>query len=437
MADIITDIRTELDRVVTHNDSIAGLALYQKITNDLKGITDVETESALMRMRAQAIAVAMKNVSDKVIIETFEQYPLEVISGIDLTDLLSNIKGLFLVHLSIEDRNGLRDKLRNALLQSKEQLTDTLQLGNETVAGTVGNWLKLYTAETTSGAVTNVQRARFFSQNKSVQALSSTARAVLKSLLYIFDYLKFRSETMEGYEDAILVEDETGNLSIIEDGQVTAVFDESRKRELRDQAAAGTLPLPELAVLAVKFPDMFQKFVQTASITPVTNLNPSELHARAQAFFTEQRTKFAHRVPASGVPLPNRTAALVAMLHKAMSRGQEADMVLAKEILQFVVSDRERLVNFMRHQSVSGLLQTELPPSIGEKNKEVLRQSPISPMALQALLQIVFQQRFKLSPEEAAWQSFETAQRLPAELAELKTVVTYDPGQGKLMWRYG
>lgn len=439
MADNTKTFKERVNLAIIRNDARSAWDLYLELTDSVAsaGSVDPAELKSLESIRLQLAAVCMRLLSDQTVEKEFEKAPALMINAVGGRDFIENLKGYLANHLAIEDRNNLRTSLRKAMLRSNEVLGSTqIQLGTEQVSSTVQNWLKLYISEVGNKQATSVQRARFFAQNPSVRKLKSIEKDALKALIDVYEYLLIPSDSLEGYEDTIYIEDESGMLKVVEDGTVSDVYDKNTLKELHDQAKRGELPRDQLAELAVRFPKIFDDlFTQNVGVDTKV-LTPGDIAQQVQAFMQAQRSRFAHRVAASGVPLPNRTAALVAMLHKAMARGQEADMVLAKEILIFVLSDQDRFVNFMRHSSILTLLQTELPASIGEKNKEVVRQSPTSPMALQALLQIVFSQRFKLSPEEAVWQSFDVIQRLPMALKELKTVVTYDPGQNALVWRY-
>ena len=439
MADGNKTFKERVDLAIIRNDARAAWDLYLELTESLGAAGNIDSAElkSLESIRLQLAAVCLRLLSDQTVEKEFEKAPAIMINTVGAQDFIENLKGYLANHLGIEDRNNLRSVLRKAMLRSNELLgSGQIQLGTESVQPTVQNWLKLYISEVGNKQATSVQRARFFAQNSSVRKLKAIEKDALKALIDVYEYLLIPSDSLEGYEDTLYIEDEKGALKVVESGAVTDVYDKTTIKELHDEAKSGELSRDQLAELAVRFPGVFDDlFPQNAGVD-IKTLTPDNVAQQIQTFMSDQKSRFAHRVAASGVPLPNRTAALVAMLHKAMSRGQEADMVLAKEILQFVLSEQERFINFMRHSSVLTLLQTELPPAIGEKNKDVVRQSPTSPMALQALLQIVFSQRFKLSPEEAAWQSFEVVQRLPLSLKALKTVDTYDPAQNKLVWRY-
>ena len=441
MADKEPNLRDKIADAFLHNDGDVAMDLVKEVTAVMDVINDPADReyAALDELKQQLMITALRYFSERSIEELFERSTATILSVPETVDIIGNIKGRLLQEFFIDNRNALRDKWRGAMLRCAERLGNkTIKLGEQEVPSTVENWLKLYTSEVGNGRATSVKLARFYAQNPSVQALSPADKAKLKRLISLFEFFKLRSEDLSGFEGTLVINDEFGRSVIIGDGKVQELLDDEMIARLKEQQAKGELPFTELAALAEAYPEHFKIPESGYRERPVdlTGIKPEDLAARAQQFLADQRVKFSHRVPASGVPLPNRTAALVAMLHKAMARGQEADMVLAKEILQFVLAENDRFINFMRHQSILSLLQNELPASIGEKNKAVVRQSPTSPMALQGLLQIVFS-KFKLSPEEIAWQSFDTIQRLPMEFKDLKTVVTYDPGQNALVWRFG
>ncbi len=442
MADKELTLRERIDDAFLHSDGDLAMDLIKEVSAVMEVIKDPSDPeyAPLDGFKQQLTVTALSYFSDKSIEDLFERSTSTVLGVPETVDIIERIKGRLIQEFFIDDRNRLRDRWRAAMQRCPERLGGkNIKLGDQEVVPSIENWLKLYTAEVGSGKATSVKVARFYAQNPGVQALSPAEKAKLKRLVNVFEFLKFRSDDLSGFEGNLVVSDEFGRSVIIGDGKSQELLDDEMIANYKEQQAKGELPFTQLAELNQAYPDEFK--LPAGGYRPkgadLTGVKPEDLATRAQAYLAAQRTAFAHRVPATGVPLPNRTAALVAMLHKAMSRGQEADMVLSKEILQFVLADKERFVNFMRHQSIISLLQTDLPEAIGEKNKEVIRQSPTSPLALQALLQIVFLKGFKLSEDEAAWQGFDVIQRLPMEFKDLKTVVTFDPSANKLVWRYG
>jgi hypothetical protein len=436
MATDIYQFDANLKAAIETNDGM----FAQRIVNDIRaelargGLSDSD-RLQLERVQAQFSAIAMRFLTEAQMGDVLENRVSEWLLLPEDVDLIELAKGYLSNIDYVEDRNKQRDLMKAALERSTDRLgSQPLKLGQETVPQTIGNWIKVIISDVGANDVSTVKLARFLAQNPNVQSLTPQEKAAVRRLVYFYEFLKLRSDQIQGFENDVLVEDEKGNTFFISDGKVQPLYDRQTIEDFKDLARHGTLSSGLLVDLIQKFPNDFKEFVNQTK--PVITVNPEDVPQRFAAFIEEQRTKFAHRVPASGVPLPNRTAALVAMLHKAMQGGKEADMVLAKEILQFTFADRERLVNFMRHSSVLKFIQDEFPSQIGEKNRELVRQSPVSPMALQALLMIVFSKRFALSDEETAWQSFDVMQKVPATANELRTVVTYNPAENKLVWRY-
>lgn len=425
------------------NDHLGAMRMVKEIRvvaqNPASGITEANL-SDYHALEAQLLAVAMHHLSEQMLLDLFETKTVYVLQAPESVDLINNLKITLMNKMFIEDRNILRGKIRDALLRCEQAIgTVRLVLGKDTVDQSVQNWLKLYVSEVGNEKVTGIKLARFFSQNKDVQRLSPTDRVILRRLIDIFEFLKRPSEDMVAYEEDMVIEDESGKLFELVDGRMKPFYTRDDFEDFKIRARNHQLDRSLLWSLMAEYPDEFKEFAKFKLVddnTSVKSLDPVSFATTFAAFIQSQRSKFAHRVVASGVPLPNRTAALVAMLHKSMLAGKESDMILAKEILQFTFSDQERLANFMRHISVLKLVQDDFPAEIGEKNRDVVRQSPVSPMAMQALLMIIFGKKFGLSPEETAWQSFEVISKLPSAANELKTVVTYNPSQDKLVWRY-
>lgn len=431
------EFQEQFQTAVENNDHKEALLLAKQIADDLQSNAVAEIDvPKVKRIEAQLWAVAMRHLSKQMLIDLFELYPATVAQLPDEIDIIENFKDRLYEEVAVEDKNSLRDKVRTALERSEEVLGNPIKLGNETVTATVSNWLKLYTTEVGAGQPTTIKLARFFAQNPNVLKLTETERSVLRKLVYFYAFLRLRSDQLEGFDGLMMIEDENGMTQVIENGKVEPLYTKADLEQYKEQARNGTIDRPLLWSLMTKFPDQFQQFSKLKN-EPValSATDPKKVQQQTEEFFARQSQSYAKLMRVSGVPLPDRTAALVAMLHKAMSRGQEADLILCREILQKVVSDQDRYINFMRHTSIIQLIQDQFPQSMGEKNKPVAKQSPGSPMALQALLAIVFS-KFNISAEEALWHAFEVLQKVPLDLRELKTVATYDIRQNKLVWRY-
>ncbi|MBI4121804.1 MAG: hypothetical protein HY461_00575 [Parcubacteria group bacterium] len=434
--------QTQITEVFDSNDHVGAMRLvkeFWRLVDDPASGVNEQNIDDYHALEAKLKAVAMHHLSEQMLVELFEAHTVDVLDLPETVDLIEHIKLALINHLFLEDRNALRAKIREAILRCRQTLgSGGLMLGTETVEPSVQNWLKTYISDVGNEPVTALKLARFFAQNKGVQRLSPPERLLLRRLIDLFEFLKRPSEDMAVFEEDMVLEDDNGNVFELVNGKMKPFYTKEDFEDLRKQARERTIDRPFLWSLMARYPDEFKEFAKykvAESRTAVQSIDPATFPQKVKQFIESQRTRFAHRVAASGVPLPNRTAALVAMLHKAVQGGKEADMVLAKEILQFTLADQERLANFMRHSSISKLIADEFPAEMGDQ-KEAVAKSPVSPAALQTLLMIIFGKKFGLSKEEAIWQSFDVIQKIPHDAAELKTVVTYDPAGNKLVWRY-
>lgn len=439
MAVLDQQLMGELEKAIETNDSHLALQLLERVRGLMSQVpeNDISAGQAFDEVEATCMAVAMKFLAKQSLVDLFERRLYYVLALPESVDLIENLKARLVDEPFVEDRNALRQKLKASIERCADTIgKENISLGSQSVKPTVSNWVKLYVAEVGNTTAT-VKRARFLAQNADVKKLSLVDNTALQRLIKLYEYLKLRSDQAEGFEEEVAIQDADGNTVVLNDGKVTPLYNQNTLKTFKEMARDGVLDLRTLNALITRYPNDFKEFMAKPGLSgnKPAAVNPADTQSRAEAFFNSQGQKYAKLMHVSGVPLPNRTAALVAMLHKAMSRGQEADLVLSREILQNTVSDQERFMNFMRHTSVINLLQSEFPSPLGEKNKSVVKQSPASPVALQALLMIVFS-KFKITPDEVLWHAFEVLQKAPLSFKEIKTIVSYDVGENKLAWRY-
>lgn len=432
MADVDKTFTQKVEEVMLNKDAKQALALIKRIRELLNGPdVDEQRRVAFERLKARLMAVAFTQLADSTIERVFEEYPAHLLGVFDADDMIDRIKARLQHEAFVGDRDTLRDAWRAAMERSQQRLGGgTVLLGAEQVPATVGNWIKVYVSSIGTQRASTVSLARFFSQNRDIQALSPEARDVLRKIIDIFEFLKLRSEDLEGAEGEWLEIDNQGFVKVIADGTVEPLFSDTVLREYIRLAEKGELDAATLIDLKIMLPDTFGKYkapvTVPSSANPVTAQNISE---GAKAFIQEQKKKYSSTV--ADIKLPSGANEKAIKMLEALKKPNSQNIALASQILQSVVINKHDLNQFLSQRLIAGLIQNEFPKELGDKNKALVKQSIMNPVAVQALLAIIFKNKFELSDEEALWHSYEVVQEFPLSLKDFKKIVTYDVNKGR------
>jgi len=129
--------------------------------------------------------------------------------------------------LDIKERDSAKEALKTALLANKEDVVKKIQTPEAKTIASVGEWIKDYTAFN-SGVKDALQRAQYF--NERSKGLSASEKSILKKLFSLYEYINSSSETPAGFEDDLVLKDETGKITTTKDGAVIVLYDPSKEK---------------------------------------------------------------------------------------------------------------------------------------------------------------------------------------------------------------
>lgn len=429
-------IKERVDKVIARNDAIGALRLINELKETRQATSNEAEIAAIDRIIARLRVVSLSFTRDKTAEDLFEKFPFQIASSPDSVDVIGNIRDRLVEETFVEQRNALRDRWRAAMERSNQRFgTESLLLGDQEVPPTIGNWLRLYVSEVGTGRASSVALARFFSQNANVQSLSPDDRQILKNLINVYEFLKLRSQDLEGFEGADMVTADDGSVHVFEDGQAYPLYDEEDLRNFEERAKKGELSLDQLIFFKTNYPQRFEQYkMPSLGLKPEDVWTPEKVEQSLKNFLEEQRKKFTRAAPVK--PLPDSASDLAGLLMQSLKQPTDSNIMTSKAALSEVATSRAKLRDFLENAAVERLIKTSFPKEMGQKNKELVEQSILHPVAFQALLMIVFKNSFNLSEEEALWYSHDIVQEFPDELRDFKTIVTFDVMSNQLAWRY-
>lgn len=144
--------------------------------------------------------------------------------------------------LDIKERDSAKEALKTALLANKEDVVKKIQTPEAKTIASVGEWIKDYTAFN-SGAKDALQRAQYF--NERSKGLSASEKSILKKLFSLYEYINSSSETPAGFEDDLVLKDETGKITTTKDGAVIVLYDPSKEKKPAARSQVSSAPATE------------------------------------------------------------------------------------------------------------------------------------------------------------------------------------------------
>jgi hypothetical protein len=134
-------------------------------------------------------------------------------------DLFEKLRHRFLLIYDLEERDKLKDKIKEILLRNKEKLTNSnIDFKVETKAPTISNWLKYYATQLGLESVDALKFNQFFANDDNVKGLSDLEKKSLKKLFTFFEKLKVSSTMSGGFEERFVAVLPRGGIKIINHG---------------------------------------------------------------------------------------------------------------------------------------------------------------------------------------------------------------------------
>jgi hypothetical protein len=193
------------------------------------------------------------------------QHHFTLIFQIPDFDLWSKLKIVIINIIIFEERDKFKAQLRQALLNNKEKLTTkNLIIDKKGVLPTVGNWLIDYNKNLGTGIADKLARTQYWINSNNIKNLSEGEKNKAKLLFDIYEKLKLSSNTLEGLEEDVPL-DEDGLIGTISGGAFQPFKETERQKmiwEFLKQAESAPVKassdqknkLDELRIMLNKYP---------------------------------------------------------------------------------------------------------------------------------------------------------------------------------------
>lgn len=116
-------------------------------------------------------------------------------------DHWGKLKVVLLGIMSLDERDVFKKQIIQALVENQEKLTSSrLMITNEEKEPTVANWIIEYNRALGTAQINDVVRTQFLVNSINVKDLTKEEKEIIQKLFDLYERLKLSSQTLEGYE---------------------------------------------------------------------------------------------------------------------------------------------------------------------------------------------------------------------------------------------
>lgn len=210
----------QVKELVFYLDDVEGNKLYKQIKKTGQGEFENNPEIRESFLTLQFLIIPYLEIEH---IASLFKNDLYIGSGIEDLDLSERInKKLMLINL--EERDGYKRQLRQALLDSRDIITTTVEVGKDKKLNTASSWLNDYVSSI-NPAEKGLGRAKYFFEKTYYRNLSSEEKERLNNIFSLYEFLSRSSLSPLGFEDDILLKTEDGKLITTNKGEVIVLHD--------------------------------------------------------------------------------------------------------------------------------------------------------------------------------------------------------------------
>jgi len=213
--DFLAKIKERADKLISEYNSRESYDLSKNLEQSLKEIVDFKKKyydlygqywEIIIKLRWLGLPIMTE--LKKEILDMFKYHFAEIFN-IPEFDVLAKLEEVLLGTTVLDDRDKFKKQLSQILLDNQEKLTKKkIIINNQEEHPTVANWLKNYNRILGTGKVDNIKRTQYLTNNKNIVGLTEEDKNKVRILFNLYEKLKLSSQTLEGLEDDIPIDED-------------------------------------------------------------------------------------------------------------------------------------------------------------------------------------------------------------------------------------
>jgi len=216
----INNFTKKVEELVYYLDDISGNKLYRVAKKDYNKLIQKNPANEEAFIVLQFLIIPFLSTNEIAELIKNSLFLCLTVEDIDIVERI-NKKLLF---MDLEDRDGFKNNIRNALVENQEQITDVIKTENGKEIKTMADWLGDYLSSTGKEIGSSIGEAKYFN-NSYIKKIKPLEKVLLKKLFNFYLFLNISSNTPEGFEDDILLKTEDDKLITTNKGNVVVLYD--------------------------------------------------------------------------------------------------------------------------------------------------------------------------------------------------------------------
>jgi len=224
--DYMDSVQDFLDEVInTDNHKLAFELLRELGKNLAKQKEEIKNNPELIdyynKIIVKAKFIALPLLDDKEVVELVRKY-FTWQFRIPYYDFLEKFNFKLLNIFIYEDRDKIKENLRNVLLNNEQVITSKASKRK------ISEWLRDYNSKIGTGQADNLIKTQYFTDLKKIKELDESDRNRLRVLFDFYEKLKLSSMSPQGFEEEIPIVID-GNYYIFKQGELEPVSEKAQK----------------------------------------------------------------------------------------------------------------------------------------------------------------------------------------------------------------
>ena len=200
----IKDVENKIDKFSEFNDARGAYEYYKKLIVLFEDVDEDTVDAKIFYNIIRLKFLALSFFDDWKEVEELLKDHFEQIYKIKYYDLWSNIKLKLLLVPEIIERNVIKKRLVNSLLECNRSIINRKKYGgNNKLPATVNDWLKNYRANVGGGGIDSLAKTKYLTNSEYVKLLDKNDKNKILILINFFEKLKISSDTPEGFEEEL------------------------------------------------------------------------------------------------------------------------------------------------------------------------------------------------------------------------------------------
>jgi|GEM_PF-1185470 len=236
----LEELRAEAQDIMSEDRFREAYDLSKFLSNSLDSVKNFKVRNYNLYVEYQELIsrlrwVGLPIMTQEMVANMFQHNFMSVFEIPDY-DIRAKLKTVLLGIVILDDRDKFKKSLRDALRKNEEKLTSQkLVIDNLKADPTVGNWLADYNRALGTGQVEGLARTEYLVNSKNIKNLNEEEKKRVRFLFDLYERLKLSSQTFEGLENEIPL-DEEGAKGVIKEGVFESYTTTDRQKQIMQMA---------------------------------------------------------------------------------------------------------------------------------------------------------------------------------------------------------